>query len=100
MALFDHLLVILLLVAISGFFSMSEIALAAARKVKLQILETDGDPRASKVLALQQEPGHFFTVVQIALNAIAIIISMVSSCKRKGPRCDCQPSRDYFSPLA
>lgn len=73
MALFDHLLVILLLVAISGFFSMSEIALAAARKVKLQILEADGDLRASKVLALQQEPGHFFTVVQIALNAIAIL---------------------------
>ncbi len=73
MALFDHFFVIFLLVAISGFFSMSEIALAAARKVKLQILEAEGDLRASKVLALQQEPGHFFTVVQIALNAIAIL---------------------------
>jgi len=73
MALFDHLLIILVLVAISGFFSMSEIALAAARKVKLQILEADGNLRAGKVLGLQQEPGHFFTVVQIALNAIAIL---------------------------
>jgi CBS domain containing-hemolysin-like protein len=73
MALFDHLFVIFLLVAISGFFSMSEIALAAARRVKLQLLEADGNLRARKVLALQQEPGHFFTVVQIALNAIAIL---------------------------
>ncbi|MFZ6768884.1 hemolysin family protein [Undibacterium sp. Di26W] len=73
MALFDHFLIIALLVAISAFFSMSEISLAAARKVKLQILEAEGEPRAARVLALQQEPGHFFTVVQIALNAVAIL---------------------------
>ncbi|MFZ6712665.1 hemolysin family protein [Undibacterium sp. TC9W] len=73
MALFDHFLIIALLVAISAFFSMSEISLAAARKVKLQILYAEGEPRAGKVLALQLEPGHFFTVVQIALNAVAIL---------------------------
>lgn len=73
MALFDHFLVIALLVVVSAFFSMSEISLAAARKVKLQILEDEGEQRAAKVLALQQEPGHFFTVVQIALNAVAIL---------------------------
>ncbi|MDE2430629.1 MAG: DUF21 domain-containing protein, partial [Burkholderiales bacterium] len=73
MALFDHFLVIALLVAISAFFSMSEISLAAARRVKLQIMESEGELRASKVLQLQQEPGHFFTVVQIALNAVAIL---------------------------
>lgn len=73
MTLFDHFLIIILLVAISGFFSMSEISLAAARKVKLQILADEGDIRAAKVLALQLEPGHFFTVVQIALNAVAIL---------------------------
>ena len=77
MALFDHVLIILLLVVVSGFFSMSEISLASARKVRLQLLEEDGDPRAKKVLALQQEPGHFFTVVQIALNAIAILAGIL-----------------------
>lgn len=77
MALFDHVLIILLLVIVSGFFSMSEISLASARKVRLQLLEEDGDPRAKKVLALQQEPGHFFTVVQIALNAIAILAGIL-----------------------
>lgn len=73
MALFDHILIILVLITASAFFSMSEISLAAARKVRLQILEAEGDNRASRVLALQQEPGNFFTVVQIALNAIAIL---------------------------
>lgn len=73
MALFDHFLIIILLVAISAFFSMSEISLAAARKVRLQLLEAEGVAGAGKVLALQQEPGHFFTVVQIGLNGVAIL---------------------------
>ncbi|MET3136145.1 CBS domain containing-hemolysin-like protein [Undibacterium sp. GrIS 1.2] len=73
MALFDHFLIIVLLVAISAFFSMSEISLAAARRVKLQILESEGELRAGRVLELQRHPGHFFTVVQIGLNAVAIL---------------------------
>lgn len=73
MAFIDHLLIIGLLVAISAFFSMSEISLAAARKMKLQMLEAEGDLRAARVLALQQAPGHFFTVVQIGLNGVAIL---------------------------
>ena len=73
MALFDHFLMIALLVAISAFFSMAEISLAAARKVKLQVLEAEGEHRAARVLQLQQEPGHFFTVVQIGLNGVAIL---------------------------
>lgn len=73
MALFDHFLMIALLVAISAFFSMAEISLAAARKVKLQTLEAEGELRATKILALQSQPGHFFTVVQIALNGVAIL---------------------------
>nr|WP_315476787.1 CNNM domain-containing protein [uncultured Undibacterium sp.] len=52
---------------------MPEIALSAAHKVKLHILEADDNPRARKMLAFQQEPGHFFTVVQIALNAVSIL---------------------------
>ncbi|MFZ6655163.1 hemolysin family protein [Undibacterium sp. TJN19] len=73
MALFDHFLIIALLVIISAFFSMSEISLAAARRVKLQVMEAEGEMRAARVLALQREPGHFFTVVQIGLNAVAIL---------------------------
>ena len=73
MALFDHFLVIGLLIAISAFFSMSEISLAAARKLKLQVLAAEGSQRAASVLELQQQPGHFFTAVQIALNAVSIL---------------------------
>jgi CBS domain containing-hemolysin-like protein len=66
MALFDHFLVIALLVAISAFFSMAEISLAAARKMKLQVLESEGESRATKVLELQQAPGHFLLLYRSA----------------------------------
>ncbi|MGL4861222.1 MAG: hemolysin family protein [Enterobacteriaceae bacterium] len=68
---------IFLLIAISAFFSVSEISLAASRKIKLKQLADEGDLRAHHVLRLQEHPGQFFTVVQIGLNAVAILGGIV-----------------------
>ncbi len=73
MSLFDNLVIIFCLIGTSCFFSMSEIALAASRKIRLRQMAEEGDLRAEKVLALQTTPGSFFTVVQIGLNAVAIM---------------------------
>jgi len=73
MSLAEHIFIILRLIAISAFFSMSEIALAAARKQRLRQLLDNGERRAEAVLQLQQHPGNFFTIVQIGLNAVAIL---------------------------
>lgn len=72
-SLFQHFLVIGLLVSACAFLSMSEISLAAARKLKLKLLAEHGDSRARRVLALQEQPGNFFAASQIGLNAIAIL---------------------------
>lgn len=73
----DSLLVILLLIIISSFFALSEISLAAARKIKLKLLADDGDVRAQHILRMQESPGMFFTVVQIGLNGVAILGGIV-----------------------
>ncbi len=73
----DSLLVIFLLIAISSFFSLSEISLAAARKIKLKLLADEGNIKAQRVLKMQETPGMFFTVVQIGLNAVAILGGIV-----------------------
>ena len=73
----DSLLVILLLIAISSFFSLSEISLAAARKIKLKLLADEGNINAQRVMKMQETPGMFFTVVQIGLNAVAILGGIV-----------------------
>lgn len=73
MTFINNISIIGVLIGCSAFFSSAEISLAAARKLKLQLLAGEGDRNAEKVLALQAQPGHFFTVVQIGLNAVAIL---------------------------
>ena len=73
MSFADSLFFLMLLVAGSVFFSLSEISLAASRKIKLQVMADEGNRHAEKVLALQAQPGNFFTVVQIGLNTVAIL---------------------------
>ncbi|MEH8015692.1 hemolysin family protein [Rheinheimera muenzenbergensis] len=73
MTTLEYILLMLLLVSASAFFSVSEIALAASRKMRLRLLASEGVANAEKVLALQEHPGNFFTVVQIGLNAVAIL---------------------------
>ena len=73
MTLFQHLLLLVFLVLVAGFLSMTEISLAAARKIKLKLLAETGDVRAVKVMALQAHSAEFFAASQIGLNAIAIL---------------------------
>lgn len=68
---------IAVLIAASAFFAMAELSLAASRRLKLQQLAEDGDARADRVLRVQDQPGAFFTVVQIGLNTVAILGGIV-----------------------
>ncbi|MFM9926523.1 hemolysin family protein [Variovorax sp. H27-G14] len=77
MTLTQSLLIIVLLIALSAFFSLAEITLAASRRLRLRQMADEGDPRAEKVLRVQEQPGHYFTVVQIGLNAVAILGGVV-----------------------
>ena len=73
MSLFQNFLIIIILISGAGFLSLSEIALAGSRKVKLKILAESGDERAQKVLDLQENSADFFAASQIGLNAVAIL---------------------------
>ncbi|AXM03922.1 MULTISPECIES: hemolysin family protein [Escherichia] len=73
----NSIFVILCLIAVSAFFSISEISLAASRKIKLKLLADEGNINAQRVLDMQANPGMFFTVVQIGLNAVAILGGIV-----------------------
>ncbi|MGE8354906.1 MAG: hemolysin family protein [Microvirgula sp.] len=77
MSFLQQLLLIAALIAVSMFFSISEISLAAARKIRLRQWADEGMVNAQRVLDLQAKPGHFFTVVQIGVNAVAILGGIV-----------------------
>ena len=77
MTLSQSLFVIGLLIAASAFFSMAEISLAAARRLRLRQMADEGDARAEIVLRMQEHPGDYFTVVQVGQNAVAILGGIV-----------------------
>lgn len=68
---------IFILIALSAIVSSSELALASARKIKLQVMAKEGEVRALDVLNMQEQPGSFITVVQVALNAVAILAGVI-----------------------
>ena len=73
----ENSLLIFALIAASAFFSVAEIALAASRRLRLRQMADDGDVRAARVLRTQEQPGDYFTVVQIGQNAVAILGGIV-----------------------
>ena len=77
MSITQSLLLIALLIAASAFFSVAEISLAASRRLRLRQLADDGSKNAARVLHIQEHPGDYFTVVQVGLNAVAILGGIV-----------------------
>ena len=73
----ESLLLIVLLIALSALFSMAELSVAASRRLRLKQMLDQGDQRARQVLAVQDEPGDFFTVIQIGQNSVAILAGLV-----------------------
>jgi putative hemolysin len=68
-----EIVVIILLVLANGVFSMAEISVVAARKVRLQQRAEEGDHRAKVALALAQQPGQFLSTVQVGITLIGIL---------------------------
>ncbi|MEO5607428.1 MAG: hemolysin family protein [Polaromonas sp.] len=77
MTLYPSLFLIGLLITASAFFSVAEISLAASRRLRLRQMADEGDARAERVLRVQEQPGDYFTVVQIGQNAVAILGGIV-----------------------
>jgi putative hemolysin len=61
------------LILANGVFAMSEIAVVAARKVRLQQRADDGDERARAALALANHPAQFLSTVQVGITLVGIL---------------------------
>ncbi len=65
--------IIVLLVLANGVFSMAEIAVVAARKIRLQQRAEEGDHRAKAALELAHAPAQFLSTVQVGITLIGIL---------------------------
>ncbi|MFM5979734.1 MAG: hemolysin family protein [Sphaerospermopsis kisseleviana] len=68
-----EILIILALILANGVFSMSEMAIVSARKVRLQQLANQGNLNAQAALQLAESPNHFLSLVQVGITLINIL---------------------------
>ncbi len=77
MTSYSQLITLFILIFLSAFLSCAEISLAAARRPRLQTLAEEGDRRAKLVMDLQEQPGQFFSALQLGINAVALLGGIV-----------------------
>jgi putative hemolysin len=65
-------LIILGLIILNGIFSMSELALVSARRLRLEKLSVDGSRGAAAALELAEDPSRFLSTIQIGITLISI----------------------------
>ncbi|HLO88267.1 MAG TPA: hemolysin family protein [Nostocaceae cyanobacterium] len=68
-----EILIILVLIIANGIFSMSEMAVVSARRVRLQQLANQGNARAKAALRLADSPNQFLSTIQIGITLIGIL---------------------------
>jgi putative hemolysin len=71
------LLLLLFLVILNGAFAMSEMALTASRKARLQVLVEAGEGGAQAALDLHENPTKFLSTVQIGITSIGVLNGIV-----------------------
>jgi putative hemolysin len=68
-----RILIIFLLILIGGFFAMSEAAIFAARRSRLQHRANEGDLRARRAIDLSGKPNRFLPTVTIGITMVGIL---------------------------
>jgi putative hemolysin len=81
----NELLVLLLLFLVNGFFALSEMALVAAKRSRLQASADQGKAGAKSALALMEEPTSLLSAVQICLTLISLVMGIYSGASFAAP---------------
>lgn len=74
----SEILVILLLVLLNGFFALSEMALVASKRVRIQAAAEQGKRGAKSALALIEDPTTLLSSIQIGITLISILTGVYS----------------------
>ena len=70
-------LLIVFLTLLNGVFAMSELALAASRKARLNAMSEAGDKGAHAALQLLGNPNQFLSTVQVGITSIGVLNGIV-----------------------
>ena len=77
MSYWNEIAVIAALILLNGLLSMSEAAMMASRKARLQQLANEGDDSSRIVLGLLEDPNVFLSTVQIGITLVGVLAGAV-----------------------
>jgi putative hemolysin len=73
------------LILLNALFAMSEMALTASRKARLQVMVEAGDGGAQAAIDLHDNPTKFLSVVQIGITSIGVLNGIVGDAAFSAP---------------
>lgn len=73
-----EIIIIIVLIFINGFLSMSEMAVVSARRTKLETDAKKGSKSAKSALELADNPDNFLSTLQIGITLIGILTGLFS----------------------
>ena len=73
------------LIVLNGLFAMSEMALTASRKARLQVMLEAGEHGAQAAIALHDNPTKWLSTVQIGITSIGILNGIVGEAAFSAP---------------
>lgn len=68
-----EIVIILILIVLTGYLSMAEMAVVSVRKAKMQKYLEEGNKNAKIVLDLIEDPNEFLSTVQIGISLIGVL---------------------------
>jgi putative hemolysin len=68
-----EILIVIALTVINGVLSMSELAVVSSRPIRLKVMAEQGNHGAATALQLAEDPGRFFSSVQIGITLVGVL---------------------------
>jgi putative hemolysin len=72
-----NIALLVFLILLNAMFAMSEMALTASRKTRLQVMAEDGEAGAQAAIDLHDNPTKFLSTVQIGITSIGVLNGIV-----------------------
>ncbi len=79
------LTLLIFLILLNGVFAMSEMALTASRKARLQVMVESAEPGAQAAMDLHENPTKFLSTVQIGITSIGVLNGIVGEAAFAAP---------------
>lgn len=79
------LLIVVFLVLVNALFAATEMALATARRSRLQARLDDGDRGAAAAIRLQEDPNKFLSTIQVGITVVGTFLAVYTGDRFEEP---------------